>query len=209
MPEKKHSLDNAYALETPEDNKALYAGWAETYDQTFAAEMDFIMPDHVAQLFWAMGGRGPVLDAGAGTGLVAEKILKSGDCILDAFDLSAEMLAVARGKDIYRQTIQGDLTATLPFVDGSYNAVVSAGTFTHGHVGPEALDELIRVAGHGALFVLTIKTEHYRERGFADKFEFLSNRIEGFETSDMPIYGAGAKGDHAKDRGLVTAFRKR
>ncbi|MBW4707045.1 class I SAM-dependent methyltransferase [Roseobacter sp. YSTF-M11] len=208
MREEKPDLDTAYALETPDDNRALYAGWAETYDATFAQEMDFLMPGHVARLFDGHGGDGPVLDAGAGTGLVAGEILRRRACDIDAFDLSAEMLAVARSKGFYRRTIEGDLTAPLPFATGSYNAVVSSGTFTHGHVGPEALDELLRVAAPCALFVLTIKTEHYDTRGFAGKFAALSPAITGFETVQLPIYGPGATGDHKDDQGVIAVFRK-
>ena len=171
MTPKDPDLDTAYALETPDDNRALYAKWAKTYDSTFAEAMDFLMPGHVARLFRENGGKGPVLDAGAGTGLVAAALQDTMPLEIDALDLSPEMLAVAGSKGLYRNTIVGDLTKPLDLQDGIYNSVVCCGTFTHGHVGPEALDELLRVAAPNGLFVLTIKEEHYEDRGFAKKFE--------------------------------------
>jgi hypothetical protein len=39
MTEKEY-LKAAYSLRTLEDSKRLYAGWAETYDTSFAADMD-------------------------------------------------------------------------------------------------------------------------------------------------------------------------
>jgi ubiquinone/menaquinone biosynthesis C-methylase UbiE len=180
-------LDTAYALETPEDNRALYAGWAKTYDTGFAEKMDFRMPSRVARLFHDRGGVGPVLDAGAGTGLVAAEILRQGPCDIDAIDLTQEMLDVASGKGLYRRTIQGDLTRTLPFEDGSYRAVVSSGTFTHGHVGSDAFDELLRVAMAGALFVLTIKSDIFETHGFRAKFDALSARISNVTFLKEPI----------------------
>ena len=208
MSDEKRDVDAAYALKTPEDNLKLYAGWAETYDQDFAARMNFLMPDHVAQLFCELGGRGPVLDAGAGTGLAGQALAKRSGVIIDAIDLSPEMLGVAETKGVYRDLIVANLLKPLPLKEGAYNGVVSSGTFTHGHVGPDALDHLMRVAGSGAIFVLTIKQEHYEEHGFAEKFEGFGDRIREFRTVTRAIYGAGEAGEHIDDQGLIVSFRK-
>ena len=205
---EKPSLDAAYTLKSADDNLALYADWATTYDDSFAQAMDFLMPSQVAEAFRKKGGTGPVLDAGAGTGLVADQLLKLGSIEIDAFDLSPDMLRVAGAKGLYRQTFAGDLTKPLPFQNGAYNAVVSAGTFTHGHVGPEAFDELMRVAAQGALFVVTIKADVFEALGFARKFETLAARIADFETTPKPIYGPAATGEHRDDMGLLVTFRK-
>ena len=208
MRDKKLNVDNAYNVQTPEENRALYAEWARTYDSGFAEAMDFLLPGHVARLFHEMKGRGPVLDAGAGTGLVAAALASAGTLEIDGLDISPEMLAVAREKGLYRKTIIADLMQVLPIPDAAYNAVTSCGTFTHGHVGPEALDELLRVAAPGALFVLAIKTEHFEERGFAGKFDSFGNRIDGFKTVSLPIYGPAADPAHAEDTGLIATFMK-
>ena len=165
-------------------------------------------PSRVARVFHEQGGHGPVLDAGAGTGLVAEAIAARKACLIDAFDISSAMLSIANSKGVYRKLIQGDLKRHLPFGDGSYASVVSAGTFTHGHVGPEAMDELLRVAGSAALFVLTIKAELYVKQGFAAKFGDLGAQIYDFQTQEVPIYGQRAKPAHALDTGVIASFRK-
>lgn len=207
MPEKP-SLDAAYALETPDDNRALYADWASSYDSGFARDMDYQLPYHVAGLFLASGAKGPVLDVGAGTGLVGEAIAAHAGYDVDALDLSAEMLAVAASKGVYRATIEGDLTARLPIEDSTYASVISSGTFTHGHVGPDALDELLRVAASGAQFVLSINAEHWDARGFAAKFDELEPHIDAFEVVTVPIYGESAPEDHRDDKGHIAVFRK-
>ena len=70
-------LDKAYSLKTPDDNIALYENWADTYDQDFAQRMDYQLPRHVADYFKQHKTmNGPVLDVGAGTGLIA-------DCLSD------------------------------------------------------------------------------------------------------------------------------
>ena len=45
-------LDGAYALKTPQDNRAYYQRFAATYDQDFAAGLGYIYPEAVANAFW-------------------------------------------------------------------------------------------------------------------------------------------------------------
>lgn len=201
-------LDAAYALETPEDNRALYAAWAQTYDASFAKDMDYQLPRLVALVLAEVAqGVGPVLDVGAGTGLVAENMVMRGE--VDALDISADMLAVAARKGLYARTILGDLMGTLDLPDAHYGAVVSSGTFTHGHVGPDALDELLRVAQAGAWFVLSVNAEYFEARGFAAKFAELRAQIEGLQYRQINIYGPGADDAHADDMAHIVVFQKR
>ena len=44
-------LDSAYALETPEDNLALYKTWAESYDADFVDGAEYRLPDLVVRRF--------------------------------------------------------------------------------------------------------------------------------------------------------------
>ncbi|SFR56329.1 class I SAM-dependent DNA methyltransferase [Litoreibacter janthinus] len=204
----KPDLDAAYALETPDDNRQLYGKWAETYDQSFAQQMDYQLPAHVARVFAELGGVGPVLDVGAGTGLLAEALRPISDVKIDALDLSADMLAVAGRKGIYRDLIVGDLTKALPIEAGQYGGVVSSGTFTHGHVGPEVLDQLLTFASTGALFVLSVNAEHFEARGFEAKFKALGDKIDDFHIRTVSIYGAGTDEAHSKDKGHLAVFRR-
>jgi predicted TPR repeat methyltransferase len=210
MPEEEPDLDAAYALETPDDNRRLYADWAQTYDDGFAKDMDYQLPRLVALvLAEVFQGPGPVLDVGAGTGLVAQNMLMRDALGVDALDISADMLAVAAAKGLYRKTIEADLTGVIDLADGTYGAVVSSGTFTHGHVGPDALDELLRVARKGAYFVLSINAEHFEVRGFGAKFETLMDRIDRLEHRMIHIYGPDAQDDHKDDLAHIAVFQKR
>ena len=64
------SLAGAYALKTPEDSKRLYADWAESYDQDFAAGHGYVYPQRLSSILAECGAEGPLLDIGCGTGLV-------------------------------------------------------------------------------------------------------------------------------------------
>ncbi|MEW2912021.1 class I SAM-dependent methyltransferase [Leisingera sp. JC11] len=209
---KKHApgLSAAYALSTPEESRQLYADWAGTYDQDFAAGQDYLLPGSTARAFAAAGGTGPVLDAGAGTGLCGQALRALGVEPVDATDISAAMLAEALRKDAYRDVIEADLLEGIPVPRNSYRGVVSSGTFTHGHLGPEVLPALLRVAAPGAWFSLSVNARFYEKAGFAGAFDRLlrGQWIRSLTLPEVRIYGPRATGAHKDDTALVALFRK-
>ena len=80
----------------------------------------------------------------------------------------------------------------------SVGAVVSAGTFTHGHVGPNAFDELLRVTKPGGLFVLSINTKVYIKNGFKEKFMQIKNSIS------VPLFNKFKVHDNKDEKICVT-----
>ena len=201
-------LDKAYAIDGAEDARRLYDDWAGTYDTGFAEAFGYVAPRRIAALFLAAGGAGaePVLDIGAGTGLLAEALP---GLTLDAIDISAQMLARAGEKGLYRRRIQADLTAPLALADGSYGGFVSSGTFTHGHVGAVCLPELFRIARPGALFCCGTRPAVYDAMGFGSALALAVARgtIAPVTFHEIGLYD-GAEHDHAADTGLVMVFRK-
>ena len=92
-------LTEAYSVESPDDNRALYAKWADTYESEFTVPRRYIYPRTAAELLCeAFLGSGPVLDAGCGTGLAGEQLRHLGIAVVDGIDISVEMLAKARAK---------------------------------------------------------------------------------------------------------------
>lgn len=135
-----------------------YDEWAVTYDADMA-DVGYRHPAVALGLLtrYLPVGSAPVLDAGAGTGLLGELLATLAYPEVDALDASQGMLEIADGKNVYRELHHGFLGEQLPFEDGQYAAVVSTGVFTSGHVGPEGLPELFRVVRPGGLIVLTVK----------------------------------------------------
>ena len=202
----EHDLDGAYSLKKPEDSVAYYKDWAPDYDTNFAAAHGYVIPQKVAAIFREEGGRGPVLDIGAGTGLVAEA-LREAD--IDGIDISQEMLDVAGAKGLYRNRICADLTRSLEIADAVYSGFISAGTFTHGHVGPGCLPELMRIATANALFVLAINEQVFDGSGFGSEFaRLVADKVIGPVGFRRIAYYEGAEHDHADDHGLVAVFRR-
>ncbi|KUJ78137.1 methyltransferase [Ruegeria marisrubri] len=209
MSAKKPDLHAAYALESPDDNKRLYAEWAGDYDEGFAALEDYQLHIHTARAFVAAGGQGPVLDVGAGTGLCGAVLSGLGVGPIDATDISSEMLHEAMRKDIYRDAIEADLNEGIPVPRESYSGVVSSGTFTHGHLGPEVLPALLRVARHGAQFALSINSQHYEAKGFASALrELEKGKIENLQLKEVRIYGDLAAGPNKDDTAYIALFEK-
>ncbi len=207
MDDGNYDLDTAYRIEGPGDSRRMYGEWAETYDESFGRAWGYVAPREIAAILRSeMRGDEPVLDAGAGTGQVTEHLP---GLTVDAFDITPEMLAVARGKGIYRNLIEGDLTKALPIAGASYGAVVTCGTFTHGHVGPECLTELLRVTRPGALFVCGTIPAVLDRAGFGSALAKLvaAGRIEPVRFREIAIY-EGAEHAHKDDRGLVMVFRR-
>ena len=164
-------LDDAYAVETPDDNRRLYAQWASTYDSEFLQTQGYVYDRNVAAAYVAMGGSEPVLDLGCGTGAVGIALMGLGVDIVDGLDISPEMLDKAATKRVgdravYRLLMTGDILAGMDLADDVYAGVVSAGTFTHGHVGPEPLAEIHRLLRPGGLLAATVHRDLWETMGF-------------------------------------------
>lgn len=202
-----YDLDSAYEIDGPRSAKKLYGDWAASYDSSFGEGWGFVAPRRIAELYLAEAqGDVPILDIGAGTGLVAEHLCGE---TTDAFDITPQMLEVARKKGIYRTLIEGDLLAPLDLPDDTYGGVISCGTFTHGHVGPDCLPELLRVTRSGGLFVCGTIPKVFDEMGFGSALAKLqaSGTITPLRFAEIMIYDK-ADHPHAEDRGLVMIFRK-
>jgi predicted TPR repeat methyltransferase len=200
-------LGGAYALQTPADHRRYYAGWAARYDADFAAPMAYRLPDLVAGAYAAAGGAGPVLDVGAGTGLLGLALAARGIGPVDGVDLSPEMLTEAAAKGCYRSLVQADLTAGPPPVAAPYAGLASSGTFTLGHLGPAVLTALFPLCASGAVVALSVHERVWEAGGFAAALR-PGGRIAASTAQAEPIYATAAKGDpHADDRALIVTLR--
>ncbi len=203
-------LDSAYALQTPEDNLRLYGDWAKRYDAEFVEGAGYRLPGLVVRGFLELGGVGPVLDVGCGTGAVGLALPQG--TALDGLDLSPDMLAVARNTGRYRTLIEANLKKPLPIPDATYHGLLSAGTFTYGHVGAEALPELTRILVPGAIAVISVRDQVWENMGFDDAFTRLNG--DGLITKPVrtpqKIYASSetAPDGHADDIGFITRFRR-
>ena len=205
--QKTPSLQNAYDLKSPDDNVELYSAWAETYDNDFIEDMQYKLHFSVAEEFVLNGGKGLILDVGAGTGALAEALLHKAKFCIEATDISEEMLKVADSKNFYKRSFLSDLTKKIPVDSASYDGVVSSGTFTHGHVGPSSIRELVRVTKPGGLITISINEKHWISLDFQGEVEKLNQYIRNYTLKKISIYGEQSTHDHKDDKAIILTVK--
>ena len=205
--QKTPSLQNAYDLKSPDDNVELYSAWAETYDNDFIEDMQYKLHFSVAEEFVLNGGKGLILDVGAGTGALAQALLQKGKFSIEATDISEEMLKVAESKKIYERSFLSDLTEEIPMENDIYDGVVSSGTFTHGHVGPSAMVELVRVTKPAGLVTISVNEKHWIALNFANEVEKLNKYVRNYTFKKVSIYGEQSTHDHKDDKAIILTIK--
>lgn len=206
MSEGKHAgaLGAVYDANGPQEVAALYDNWADSYDADMAVA-GYRHPTIALALMarHLPSGATPLLDAGAGTGLIGEWLGIIGYPHVEALDISEGMLARAAAKGAYKALHRLALGGPLPFADGHFAGIVSAGVFTTGHVGPEGLDELIRICRAGGAIVLTVKNTLW-EGGFAARVAELAAAGEvAIAEETEPYVSMPGEAGTVPSRGLV------
>ncbi|MBB5937075.1 class I SAM-dependent DNA methyltransferase [Streptomyces zagrosensis] len=159
-----------------EERTGIYDDWARDYERD-TANLGYVGPAlAAARVAELVPPDTEVLDAACGTGLVGVELAQREFTAVDGVDLSSGMLDVARQKGIYRHLAIADITRPLPAHQGGYGAVVCAGTFTAGHVGPEGIDSLVAAARPGGYTVLTVLSHIWDARGFPAHIAELTQR---------------------------------
>lgn len=182
----RRKLKRARTITGSDDARSVYADWAASYDHDVFATLKVTGTDTIADL---LHDHTPdiesarVLDAGCGTGAVAARLKKHGFANIDGVDLSPDMLNIAKAKKLYRNLLEADLNQPLDLPQSPYTAIVSAGTFTTGHVGAEAFHNLFAHLQRQGLMACVIANPVWHGDRFEELVDdlpvaVLSNRIE-------------------------------
>ena len=199
----KDFLARAYALGNPAEARVLYDEWSTVYDKDMSdagyespqQTVDAVLRHHAASGADSL----TILDAGCGTGLVADCFKKSTishRCEIEGLDLTQAMLDVAARKNTYKGLEIADLTKRIDRPDDSYEVVTCIGTLTKGHVGPGVLREFARVARKGGIIVCSVHSDIWESRGYKTTVEELrdqnviqivgTEKFEMFSNADEP-----------------------
>ena len=184
---ESHHRDEAYTLDNPEKHKAYYDAWAKTYNDDFLKAEGYAAPYHVAEKFQLIATKKdtPVADIGCGTGAVGKSLAEirahlgidlGSTVTLHGFDISSGMLGMAHQTGHYEALHQADFTLPQPDLkntppNNNYGAIVSSGTFTLGHLGPDDLWRALSLGRDHALGLISINAAHFEAKGFMTAFQ--------------------------------------
>ena len=111
-----------------------------------------------------------MLDAGCGTGLIGIELDRLGYPKADGFDLSPGMARQAEASGRYGRVL-GNIDimyADRTFGPERYDAVLCTGVFTLGHVAPDAIDGLLRLARPGGLVLISTRSQYYDQTDYRE-----------------------------------------
>jgi predicted TPR repeat methyltransferase len=153
------------------ETRALYADWADTYEDDVTA-MSYATPDRIADALLAQNPdlTQPVLDFGCGTGLSGIALKKKGFSTIDGTDISPEMLAHAKGKTgpdgtLYRKLWLGAV-GEVDAKPGDYSIIVATGVVSLGAAPPELLGVLADALAPGGLLAFSYNDPTLLDDGY-------------------------------------------
>jgi|TARA_B100000809_G_scaffold210969_1_gene214469 predicted TPR repeat methyltransferase len=175
IPNNDSHLDEAYNLRTDNEAEEFYNNWATDYDDHLIKDLNYNAFEHVAKDLASVLPRrdARILDVGTGTGLTGQALANLGFKNIDGWDISEKMLKEAMIKKVYRNLLTINLNESKYPVMSRYDAAVSSGTFTKGHVKHDALPYIIEILKPGGYFACTINIGIWEELGFKYTIEQL------------------------------------
>ncbi len=164
-----------YEASSQEELLVAYRSWAPTYDTDSIGLFGYRAPARTAEVLseklekalGADSSKGAkILDVGAGTGLVGERLVELGHdaASLAAADLSPDMLEVARRKGCYLGglflcDLEDEDAAAEALGHSTFEAAVAVGTFTPNHAGTKSLDAMVRAVQPGGLLCFSLRDD--------------------------------------------------
>jgi len=204
MPSKDtEQLHRAYQSKSVEELAEYYDEWSEDYE-SHMRNVGYMHPAMVASMVGRHVeiGAGPVLDAGAGTGIIGEILAALGQDVVVGLDASEGMLNLAGKKGRYTELHHMFLGRPLDFPDDRFAAVTSAGVFTDGHAPLDGLDELVRITRPGGRLVFSV-ARSYLQGPFDEKSDVLEAEGAWKAVDRTEIYNSAPLGDELPSRVYV------
>ena len=174
-----------YKLKTTDEVMKYYDEWGDKdkYNKDIV-DWNYTGPKETAETFnkYEKNKDTLIFDAGCGTGLVGLELKKYSFKNFHGDDLYQTLLETVQ-KDLYQKLVKVDLNKPIEVEDNFYGGLMCVGTFTFGHVNPNALDDFIRITNPSGLICFTINEGIHEEYGFDKKIDILkdSNKWEEVE----------------------------
>ena len=191
-------VSTVYSYDTPNDLKNYYNDWAHEYED-YTDQVNYILPQKVVEIFcsYQLSDNSTVLDIGCGTGLVGYFLgLIKQDIWIEGTDISGSMIQVAAKKTkpnfkpTYDWMIVQDFKKNKLLLENHYDGIISAGTFTLGHLDCNDLITSIKFLKKDGLATISIKEDHFIKNNFNEKISKLkkNNIIKNVEYFKVNSY---------------------
>ena len=162
------------------DSKLLYDEWANDYDNDLINEYGYIAPKLTADKFKALVLKKnlKIIDVGCGTGLVGQALYENGYKNIDGYDISPEMLKIAKQSKFYKELKQIDLNDKPTNLSETYDVLICVGSFGYGALEPIAIRHLIGLVKSGGLLFIFMNAEPFKSQNY-------QNHISKLETQSL------------------------
>jgi SAM-dependent methyltransferase len=145
-----------------------YGAWAATYDTPVLDELDIRLVERIQTVAWDCVET--AADLACGTGRIGAWLKKRGVGAIDGVDLTAEMLAQASEKGVYRQVLLGNMLHT-PLSDAAYDLVTEVLADEHIPAVAPLYAEAACLAHPGGYFVLVGYHPYFLLNGIPTHFD--------------------------------------
>ena len=150
------------------DSKLLYDEWANDYDNDLINEYGYIAPKLTVDKFKALVLKKNlrIIDVGCGTGLVGQALYENGYKNIDGYDISPEMLKIAKQSKFYKELKQIDLNDKPTNLSETYDVLICVGSFGYGALEPIAIRHLIGLVKSGGLLFIFMNAEPFKSQNY-------------------------------------------
>lgn len=180
-------------VKNPEKVAELYGSWgSENYDAD-VMKWGYKLPQLAAEYTRSVTSTEifegtKILDAGAGTGLLAYSLKEAGVKDATAIDICTELLSKAMKSGFYSCCKVVDLKATFDFPDSCFDVTLCLGTLTYMDPEDSTMSELLRVTRTGGIVVFSMRTDHISKWEGLLKSMLAEGSWEHLGTSDAFDY---------------------
>ena len=176
--------------------REIYAQWSETYDAEITLN-GYATPARCANALLRFAGdlSLPILDYDCGTGLSGIALRSAGFLHIDGYDISKEMIELARPKNVYDALGHFDLEDGPPVTKGQYSMITAIGVISVGAAPLSTFDAIIDLLPADELFVFS-----FNDRALADPA--YEKKVEIYTESEKVEQLLCEYGDHLPGIGL-------
>ena len=186
------TIHQSHKIENKEKLKEYYKTWSSTYDNDVRS-CEYNGPETITNIlirnFNIYGSS--ILDVGCGTGLLAEYLNKDKyQILIDGIDISNEMIEIASKRNYYNSLSIVDVFDITSQQVKKYDYAISAGMFTHNHVGPKAIENILNYLENDGVFIFTVRNSFREKENFQELIVDLLKRgkISKFTTIENQNY---------------------